>query len=159
MTSPSIPSSSGSISQPLPPPPSQQPRIMYRRIQRSDKESLRQLHDEFFPVKYSDTFYNEMIEERGMHGLPLFTVIAVDEHTNEIIGFILAQMLDYPTRTEDNDLFQFGQSPKQIFYILTLGVKSEYRRFGIASVLIGRAIDQAALSETCGAVSDFFILL
>jgi ribosomal protein S18 acetylase RimI-like enzyme len=110
------------------------------------------LHDEFFPVKYSDAFYNEMIEERGMHGLPLFTVIAVNEK-DEVIGFILAQLLDYPARSEDVDLFQFGQSPKQVCYILTLGVKSEYRRYGIASVLIGRCIDFAALSETCGAVS------
>ncbi len=147
----SIPSSSGSTSH-------KQPNITYRKIQRSDKDALKQLHDEFFPVKYSDNFYNEMIEERGMHGLPLFTVIAVNEQ-QEIIGFLLAQLLDYPMRSEDVDLFQFGHAPQQICYILTLGVKSEYRRYGIASILIGRCIDFAAASESCGAVRYSLCLL
>jgi histone acetyltransferase MCC1 len=126
--------------------------ILYRSVKPSDRNVLQELHDEFFPVKYSDKFYDGMSIGQGIHGLPLFSSIAVDEH-GAIIGFVFAQFLEYPSRSEDVDLFRLGQSPSKVCYILTLGVQPEYRRYGIASILISKCVEYAQSSPDCGAVS------
>ncbi len=128
-------------------------KITYRGIQKSDRDILQQLHEEFFPVKYSQSFYDGIVNNKGIHGMPLYSVIALNE-AGEIVGFILAQLFDYPSRAEDIDLFAFPQQPKQVFYILTLGLKPEYRRYGIASNMIKMCINYASSYITCGAVSD-----
>jgi histone acetyltransferase MCC1 len=50
--------------------------IAFRKIQTSDKEQIRQLHELWFPVKYVDEFYDDLVQERmSCTGDPLFTSV------------------------------------------------------------------------------------
>lgn len=170
----------------------QQPILIYRSIQPSDKQRLKELHEEFFPVKYSDSFYDDIIQGKGVFGGKLFSIIVEEEKdggNKEIVAFVLAQMLAYPSQCDDNDLFPssfFSSSfpssstfsfspltsssssssssssttPKEVFYILTIGVITSHRQLGIASTLITRCISYASSfsssssssPHSCGAV-------
>eukprot|EP01031_Cornospumella_fuschlensis_P038973 gene38973-47412_t len=124
--------------------------VSFRAIQRTDKEQMMALHEEFFPVPYSMHYYDKMVEGIGMFNEPLYSVIAVDAK-GDIVGFILAQLLRYPDQCEDKGLFTLPE-PETVCYILTLGCKQEYRRAGLGSALIDRVKAFAQSTKTCGCV-------
>jgi ribosomal protein S18 acetylase RimI-like enzyme len=126
--------------------------LLYRSILPKDRLRIQQLHEEFFPVRYSPQFYQDVVEEKGIFGGKLFSVI-VENEKEEVIGFVLAQMLSYPSQCDDNDLFDSNSDVKEVFYILTIGLVPGYRKLGIASQLIRRCIDYAFQFPSCGAVS------
>ena len=67
-------------------------------------------------------------------------------------GFVLAQF--FPFNSDNSDgLFDIGYRPKEVFYILTLGVQRRYRRNGIAKLLVDRSIGFSRENKSCGAVS------
>eukprot|EP01038_Epipyxis_sp_PR26KG_P010618 gene10618-14260_t len=126
--------------------------IKYREISTNDFAALKSLHEEFFPVRYSDSFYNDVCNGIGVDSGHLFTQIAICSSTNEMIGFVLAQFV-LVCDCEDKGLFDNNQrSPKYACYILTLGLKNAYRRSGLGSKLIEFVVNQASENESCGAV-------
>lgn len=129
-------------------------RLTYRSIELRDKEQLKSLHEEFFPVRYSPTFFDDMSLGKGIHGGNLFSILAVDsENTSVIQGFILAQFVAYPTDSEDHQLFSAATGdPDYVLYILTLGVRHEYRRHGLASQLLRLCKEHALTNPACGAI-------
>lgn len=131
--------------------PDSLPKPYFRPIQESDYQQIKALHEEFFPVRYSDSFFLDVCKGKGLHDGPLFSRIAVNSYTHEIVGFVLAQILPYPDRCDDSDLFAIGQNPKNVCYILTLGMRPAYRRFGIATLLMENCMDYAK-NNNCGAV-------
>jgi ribosomal protein S18 acetylase RimI-like enzyme len=126
--------------------------LIYRSILPQDKDRIQELHEQFFPVRYSPQFYQDMVEGKGIFGGNLYSVI-VENGKKEVVGFVLAQMLAYPSQCDDHDLFSSNDSVQEVFYILTIGSLPEYRKQGIASKLIHMCIEYAQGFPSCGAVS------
>jgi ribosomal protein S18 acetylase RimI-like enzyme len=133
--------------------------LNFRSVLPNDQADIIRLHEEFFPVRYSKSFYDDMINGIGIFGGRLCSII-VEKSSNEnnlekkeIIGFVFGQMLQYPSQCEDPDLFQSNESVKEVFYILTIGCSQPYRKIGLASHLIERCISYASQFPTCGGVS------
>lgn len=59
----------------------------FRPIQRGDRDRVKQLHEDWFPVTYHDEFYQDLAEGH-LAGIPLFTRLAIynnsDDHSNEL---------------------------------------------------------------------------
>jgi GNAT superfamily N-acetyltransferase len=125
--------------------------VVYRSVLSDDFAEIKRLHEEFFPVQYSDQFYVDACNGKGMRGGSLYSTVAV--HQRRIVGFALAQLLPYPEQTEDKDLFPDYQfTPTYACYILTLGIVDEFRRLGLGTALIRNCEDHAKTFEDCGAV-------
>lgn len=123
--------------------------IVYRKIQSSDLIPLKTLHQEFFPVQYSDSFYIDACQEKGIRNGFLFTLIATIH--DEIVGFLLGQFIPH-NECEDNAIVESNNRITHLFYILTLGVTKEYRRSRIATTLLERSISYARRNKGCGVV-------
>jgi ribosomal protein S18 acetylase RimI-like enzyme len=146
--------------------------IYFREIEERDLQRIKELHTEFFPVTYSDKFFIDAVQKRGISGAPLFSSIAytinntnnnnnsvkTNIHSSEhIIGFVLSQFLSYTSCEDSEYLFSAQYAPQSVCYILTLGLCKEYRRSGLGSQLIEQCIRYASGNTTCGAVSDVFV--
>lgn len=123
--------------------------VVYRKIQPTDLIPLKALHEEFFPVQYSDSFYVDACQGIGIRNGPLFTSIATIG--DEIIGFVLAQFIPY-AECEDNSIVESSGRITHLCYILTLGVKRSHRRSGIASTLLEQVVNYARHNKGCGVV-------
>ena len=144
--------------------------IQYRKVEPRDLSELKRLHEIFFPVKYTDAFYDDAVQGIGINGKPLYVVVveavqpsvqAIDnnkpagliQQESCMIGFVLAQLMD--VQEIDDDLFGyiFSESPNQICYILTIGVEEGYRRHGVGRTLLRMVHEYSINSKSCGAVS------
>lgn len=125
--------------------------VIFREVRVSDRDELMAMHHEFFPVRYSTNFYDDMVQGIGMFGGQLCTVIAEEEQTGAIVGFAITQILKYPSQVEDYDLFANPQ-PSHVMYILTLGVAASHRRQGLAVEILHRCRGLAEGHRGCGAV-------
>ena len=63
--------------------------LIFRGIRAEDKSQLRELHEQFFPVRYSPEFYDNAVQGIGIKKFPLFSVIV--EKDERIVGFLLSQ--------------------------------------------------------------------
>lgn len=140
----------------------------FRVIAPNDYDAIKALHEEFFPVRYSDHFFHQSCLSIGFKGGQLFTSLCVNKSTNQVIGFIFAQILpEYGC--EDSGLLgnstprsssalkqeqhdSPNTSSNYVCYILTVGLKPEYRRTGLGSELLRRCIAYAETNRYCGAV-------
>ena len=132
--------------------------LEYRTILPSDLIEIKELHEEFFPVRYVDEFYNDAVQSKGMYGEPLFSIIistnkdcAENKNKSNIIGFILCQFLNTHT-CEEKNIFAQNNTPAKVFYILTLGIKKEYRNMGLARDLVSKSVAYAEQNHSCGLV-------
>ena len=50
--------------------------IYFRPLVESDREEIKKLHEELFPVQYTDQFYDLVVKNLGMDEKPLFSSIA-----------------------------------------------------------------------------------
>ena len=57
--------------------------LEYRPVQPNDLNELKQLHELFFPLSYSDAFYNRAVKGIGIHGKRLYSIIVIDNIINE----------------------------------------------------------------------------
>ena len=87
--------------------------VTFRSIEVSDFQAIKQLHEAFFPICYSDKFYEDACNGIGFDGETLFSRIVVSP-SGEMIGFVLAQLLAYPSRCEDRDLFDLTNRPTKV---------------------------------------------
>ena len=121
----------------------------------SDIDEVRSLHDELFPVSYSDKFYTDLAVGIGPRNHSVYSLIAVQRgnDTKKVIaGFLFAQFEDMPSCEDGDILFPHDEKPKQMMYILTLGVRREYRRSGLGSKLLDVCIERTIRESACGGV-------
>ena len=123
----------------------------FRGLLPSDFEEIKALHEEMFPVKYSDHYYQNICNGIGLHKGMIYSDIAISNESGLIAGFIVAQLMTYPDQCED-ELFMTGKQPSSACYILTLGVRREYRRTGLATTIINHCKQFAIDSHNCGAI-------
>eukprot|EP01041_Mallomonas_annulata_P003469 gene3469-6900_t len=125
----------------------------FRELRVYDKLALKSLHEELFPIKYSDSFYDDACCGKGLYGKELFTsIVTVNVDEKEVLaGFILAQFMSIQ-QCDDTGMFGICGEPKEVCYILTLGLQPSYRREGLGQRLIGQCCEYARGNPVCGAV-------
>ncbi|TDH72577.1 hypothetical protein CCR75_003880 [Bremia lactucae] len=144
--------------------------IYFRDVDSSDIPQVRALHEEWFPIRYNQAFY-----EGAAHGLwmetscPLFARLAVemqpalelqtpiksslqDRQSENVFGAVTASTLPLSKVDDFNLISSDDWEHTQIMYILTLGTRSSARRMGIATALLQECIAQACRQPQCGAV-------
>jgi histone acetyltransferase MCC1 len=131
--------------------------LKFRDINPADREQIVRLHEQLFPVRYNPKFYDDMVQSIGINKGKLRSIITEDSDGN-IVGFVLFQLFQYPSQSQDLDLFQHP-NPSSVFYILTLGVINEYRRKGLASYLLSLCKEHAKKVVGCGGVSCIILML
>lgn len=129
----------------------QEDEIIFRSICEDDFAELKSLHEECFPIKYNDSFFINSCKEIGVNGGQLITIIAVSKNSGLIIGFVLAQFFLIDD-CDDKDIIHINPIVKEVLYILTLGLKYEYRRLGLATILINKLLEYGTKNKSCGAV-------
>jgi ribosomal protein S18 acetylase RimI-like enzyme len=83
---------------------SSSPKIIFRSIQPSDRQTIQQLHEQWFPVKYQTEFYDDLVHGKLYpNGEDLYTNLAVvvpedgpavgQIQTDKIIACIVATMI------------------------------------------------------------------
>ncbi|OQR97224.1 hypothetical protein ACHHYP_12310 [Achlya hypogyna] len=122
--------------------------LVLRRLEPRDIPQLQALHEDWFPIRYNDSFYQNAGDGIWETGEPLFTQVAVD-NSGMLVGAVTAQL----QRAEDAEDKALLQAPDgALMYILTLGARHDYRRRGIASVLLETCLREASASPHCGAL-------
>ena len=94
--------------------------VAYRSIQYCDMDEIKAIHNEAFPIKYSDEYYFNACNQRGIDNGDLQTIIAYSKINNEILGFIFYQFL-LTSDCEDQNLFK--SDSLEICYVLVIGLK------------------------------------
>jgi ribosomal protein S18 acetylase RimI-like enzyme len=51
--------------------------LHFRSLRVTDHQSVKALHEELFPVKYSDEFYDSVVKNETLDGRPLYSCVAV----------------------------------------------------------------------------------
>ncbi|GMF65909.1 unnamed protein product [Phytophthora lilii] len=141
--------------------------IYFRDLGSWDIPQVRQLHEEWFPIRYNQAFYDGAAQGLWMEtGGPLFARLAVemqpsadvlqprpeDRQDEHILGAVTASTLPL-SKVDDPDLIAADDwEHSHIMYILTLGTRSSVRRMGTASALLQECIAQACRQPQCGAV-------
>jgi len=113
--------------------------ISYRPLKTiEDVEQLKLLFKEWFPISYPDQFYEELLEEyTTFHSL---LAVYTTEHNGQIVEIILGCLIYDFRSVEDmlvtapakNSFFKHCQS----LYLCVLGVVSEMRNKGLATILV-----------------------
>ncbi|ETI41951.1 hypothetical protein L914_12381 [Phytophthora nicotianae] len=144
--------------------------IYFRDLNSWDIPQVRALHEEWFPIRYNQAFYDGAAQGMWMEtGGPLFARLAVemqpspdlqtpvqpnleDRRDENILGAVTASTLPL-SKVDDPDLISPDDwEHTHVMYILTLGTRSSVRRMGIASELLQECIAQACRQPQCGAV-------
>ncbi|KAK2714461.1 hypothetical protein QYM36_008871 [Artemia franciscana] len=105
--------------------------VVFRFLSLCDIEEVKALCKLWFPLDYPNTWYNDVLSN------PQFFSLAAC-HSNNIIGLIVAEIKEASrVNEEDSSLLDYGLIYNaDVAYILALGVMEEYRRCGIASLLL-----------------------
>lgn len=126
--------------------------VVYRKVARDDVQGIKDLHIECFPIRYEDVFFENVCNGKGFKNVQLFTLVAVDTESSSIVGCILGQFVN-SEKSDDGGFFSEIRDPaRDVFYILTLGLRKEYRRSGIGTALLLLSIKHAGKNPDCGAV-------
>lgn len=109
--------------------------IKLRFLCPSDVPKVKQLCCDWFPIEYPDSWYEEITSN------PKFFALAAVFHL-QIVGLIVAEIkLQIKCNREDQGLLSTHCSKSsRVVYILTLGVVKEFRRNGIATLLLDHLI-------------------
>lgn len=99
-----------------------------RKIEANDIETIKYLYSKWFPVIYSDNYYNDVILNDD-----LIKLVVVMHDT--IIGVVIAK-------------YRYDIDDIKNVYIMTIGTKKEYRQNGIASLLLQKCCE-LAIDNNC----------
>ena len=114
-------------------------KLSVRFLQGDDIADLKVLCNDWFPIKYPDSWYKLIaIDDR------FFSLAATIDQ--RIVAILIAEIKPrWQVSKEDSDLLAASfQHDTKVAYILSIGVSERYRRQGIASFLLGYF-----LSSTC----------
>lgn len=142
---------------------------LFRPIQESDRDRVKQLHEEWFPVVYQDDFYNDLVKER-LAGKKLHTCVATvaaednpaaaadDEEMpsapGEIVSCVVGSFVSAAklSRRMQAMLLPDRQRYKRLFYVMTLGTVTEHRGSGLATAMIQWVESLVKQDTACGGV-------
>ncbi|XP_074647467.1 N-alpha-acetyltransferase 60-like [Tubulanus polymorphus] len=126
-----------------------QPEVQLRFLNSGDIDEIKLLCRDWFPIDYPDSWFQDIASNAKFYSL-------ASVYNGKIIGLIVSEV---KTRSkcnkEDADILS-GSYPNtvQVAYILSLGVAQEYRRHGIASLLLDNLLNHLTRNESvnCKAV-------
>jgi len=99
------------------------------QIQSEDLEALKEMQLDLFPVRYSDSFYENLLRDD-------FQTILAYTLEDQLVGVATARV------TEGNSSGLLGACRDEVEgYIMTLGVASSCRRMGLGSQLLKMIVD------------------
>lgn len=123
--------------------------ITFRFLHPGDQPQVKSLCREWFPVEYPDAWYDDIV-----YNDKYFSLAACDLTKEHILGLIVATVLPLGTcnREDQQILHKVFADTTSVCYILTLGVVKEYRRQGLAHLLLDKLLQTLAKHDTCKAV-------
>jgi len=123
--------------------------IKFRFLQIGDQLEVKSLCQDWFPIKYPDQWYDDIVQDKKY-----FALAACDISTQRIIALIVANI--YPLGNcnyEDQKILHKKFSlTTSVCYILILGVVKQYRRQGLASILLENLLNKLYKYQTCKAI-------
>ncbi|XP_012943964.1 N-alpha-acetyltransferase 60 [Aplysia californica] len=119
-----------------------QQEVQLRFLNPSDVGEVKKLCREWFPIEYPDSWYEEITSNSRFYSLAA-------THHARIIGLIVAELKPQSKlNKEDGDLLASYYPPAtQVAYILSLGVVGDFRRNGIASLLLDSLLSYLTSKE------------
>lgn len=140
--------------------------LKLRDLTPRDIPQVRALHEEWFPIRYNQSFYDGAAQGAWIEtGGPMLARVAVEltpaaspceagvEVPNApILGAVTASTLPLAKVDDPELLDPEDAAHTHVMYILTLGSRRSARRGGIASALIAECLAHAGSQPSCGAV-------
>ncbi|KAF2881709.1 hypothetical protein ILUMI_24468 [Ignelater luminosus] len=116
--------------------------VQLRFLCPGDLDEVRALCQEWFPIEYPITWYEEITSSQRF-----FALAAV--YNQVIVGLIVAEIKPYRIlNAEDSGILAKAfVKTSEVGYILSLGVSKQYRRNGIATLLLDSLINQLTTAE------------
>lgn len=123
--------------------------LNFRFLQPGDQPEVKALCHDWFPLTYPDQWYNDVVQDKKY-----FALAACDTSTERIIGLIVANIfpLGNCRREDQRVLHRRFSSTTLVCYILVLGVVKEYRRQGVAGLLLDHLLQKLHSNEACKAL-------
>jgi len=105
-----------------------QPSVEILQLNHCHRESVQKLCEECFPLRYPDWWYENILSDRVQFSLGAFS-------GDQLVGMIVAEY-QTPREAREQGKILYSCSNYSVAYIISLGVKAEFRRQGIARKLI-----------------------
>ncbi|KAI5697148.1 hypothetical protein M8J75_005889 [Diaphorina citri] len=120
----------------------------------SDLKEVQALCQDWFPIDYPLSWYKDITSEPSFYSLAAL-------YNGVIIGLIVAEILQYTSlNKEDKDILASSFDKHiEVGYILSLGVSEDYRRNGIASLLLDNLISHLTTAENSSCKAIFLHVL
>jgi ribosomal protein S18 acetylase RimI-like enzyme len=153
--------------------------VSFRPFQDSDREQVQGRHEEWFPVRYQQEFYDDLVHHRMFNsGEQLFTYAVIYHDDNEahsdvqscsswcssshdsianedfIVACVVGTFLNVSSmdNTTSSLLVSNPSRYTRLFYIMTLGTVTEFRHSRLATTLIEKCIEIVENDSQCGAL-------
>lgn len=116
--------------------------VQLRFLCPTDLDEVRALCQEWFPIEYPITWYEEITSSQRFYALAAV-------YDQVIVGLIVAEIKPYRILNEEDSglLAKAFVKTSDVGYILSLGVAKQYRRNGIATLLLDSLINQLTTLE------------
>jgi len=123
--------------------------ISFRFLRPGDQSEVKSLCCDWFPIEYPDKWYDDIA-----HDTKYFSLAACEVYTQRIVGLVVADILPLGScnREDQQILHKSFSITTPVCYILILGVVKEYRRQGLAGILLQHLLDSLYKRGTCKAV-------
>jgi len=132
--------------------------VSFRFLRPGDQSEVKSLCRDWFPIEYPDKWYHVLyhhtIYQDIAHDTKYFALAACEVYTQRIVGLVVADILPLGScNREDQQILHTSFSiATPVCYILILGVVKEYRRQGLAGILLQHLLDTLYKRGTCKAV-------
>nr|CAG4641131.1 EOG090X0BM0 [Eulimnadia texana] len=116
--------------------------LQFRFLSPSDKEEVKRLCTDWFPIQYPDSWYEDVTSNPRFYSLAAVC-------NNELVGFLIAEIKSASAiHQEDYGILDSGSGvASTVAYILSLGVCSSFRRQGVASMLLSQFLNHVQQVE------------
>lgn len=121
----------------------------FRFLQMGDQSEVKSLCDDWFPLKYPRKWYNDIIDQEKY-----FSLSICHRQTGEILSLLVASHLPLNSCSyhDQQILPRTFLSDGTVCYILVLGVRKDYRRQGLASLLLEHLYHTLNHHPSCQAI-------
>ncbi|ELT92957.1 hypothetical protein CAPTEDRAFT_176991 [Capitella teleta] len=123
--------------------------VQLRFLLPTDIPEIKSLCSEWFPIEYPTTWYEDITSNPNYHSLAA-------TYGSKIIGILVCEIQPFSKcNREDTDMLATKYlKTTQVAYILSLGVVKDFRRHGIASLLLDNLISYltSGAHDSCKAV-------
>ena len=103
------------------------------RLNKCHRETVQTLCEECFPIVYPDWWYENILSDRVQFSLGAFS-------GDQLVGMIVAEY-QTPKDAREQGKIPYSCTNYSVAYIISLGVKTEFRRQGIARTLMQSLFD------------------